>query len=250
MAETAVKERPIVFTGDMVRATLAGRKTMARRKLEPQPSYPGVGAFVFCKHPFAPSAFVGTPAEGVVVAEEKNVWCVEDWATNLVGIYGDCPYGVVGDRLWVKEDWFEHDDHVHAWGKFQSAEGEGADDVNRFWTRYAADGFRATPPTKWYDRAATDMPRWASRFTLEISAVWAKPLQDMEEVHARAEGVTGIIHDVNIVATSLTPEGHMLSGTGSTTWIESFRKGWNERNPDHDWDTNPWVWVIEFRRVK
>lgn len=228
MAEMAGKERSIIFTGEMVLATLAGGKTMARRCMELQP----------------------TIEQNLHTDQEWGI--VATWPGESEFDYYDChcPYGQPGDRLWVKEDWFEHNDHVYAWGKFNSAESEAADNINRLWTRYAADGFRAPSPTKWYARTAEDMPRWASRLTLEISAVWVKPLQDMEEVHARAEGVTGIIHDADIVAMSLTPEGHMLSGTGCATWIESFREDWDERNPNNDWDTNPWVWVLEFRRIK
>lgn len=94
------KERPIIFNDEMVRAILEGRKTQTRRLVKPQPVYPGVSKYVFLLHPFAPSTFKGTIAEGMKqIAPENKVWCEEDWCGNIVGVYGDCPYGKVGDRL-------------------------------------------------------------------------------------------------------------------------------------------------------
>jgi hypothetical protein len=126
MPATAIKERPILFNAEMVRAILDGRKSQTRRVVKPQPSFPfGVKQIVLVDDPWHNDAFVGTPAEGMMGdgPREKQFHC-EDYAGNLVARFdATCPYGQPGDRLWVKETWQHlHNDgspleRLHDWEK-------------------------------------------------------------------------------------------------------------------------------------
>lgn len=121
-----------------------------------------------------------------------------------------CPYGKPGDRLWVKEEWWRD----------QSGGCAG----------YKADGlcFDGIYGGKWI--VASRMPRWASRIDLEIVSVRAERLQDISEEDKKAEGIT--------------------SGSEWPIQLFSFAELWESINGTGSWGKNPWVWVIEFKRVK
>lgn len=93
----------ICFSTPMIQALQEGRKTQARRLMNPQPQYPGIKKIIFGLHPFAPSTLVASPAEGMEIASEREVWIAEDCLGNIVEVIGDCPYGKPNDLLWVKE---------------------------------------------------------------------------------------------------------------------------------------------------
>jgi hypothetical protein len=121
-----------------------------------------------------------------------------------------CPYGQPGDRLWVRET------HNTCGEKpFYRADGE--------------------MPLEWKWSPSVFMPRWASRITLEITAVWVERLKDITIEDAQAEGIT-----------PLGTEGD------SRRWRAGFRELWDSLNAKrgYGWDANPWVWVISFKRVK
>lgn len=196
-----MKERPVIFNGEMVRAILDGRKTQARRPV---------------KFPFL----------------DKNMGC-ELAGNELVsevraGNYSNVPFGRIGDRLWVREAYqgplFEFDQmgtYLEDTSKFERPE----------FCEYRADGGK-TP--EYYDaddnlrygwKPSIHMPRWASRILLEITAVRVERLQDISEADAIAEGGTKHFN------------------------IDWFWPLWASIYGVDSWNANPWVWVVEFKRV-
>jgi hypothetical protein len=134
-----------------------------------------------------------------------------------------CPYGQPGDRLWVREShWWFKDECDHETGYYPPA--LTADDVE-----YRADG--ESKRHGW--RPSIHMPRWASRILLEITSVRVERLQDISEADALAEGVP-----------------HSLNLPGGRFARENFEHLWWTINGDGSWESNPWVWVVEFKRVQ
>jgi hypothetical protein len=166
-----MKERPIIFNSEMVRAILDGRKTQTRRVIKPQPG---------------------------------------DIHRDLLRINYHCPYGQPGDHLWVRET-FQIDDNY-------------PDMVF-----YKADDLAGHISTKW--NSPIYMPRCDSRITLEITNRRVERVQDITEEDAMAEGVGRI------------------AGLGE--YRQCFKNLWDSINKkrDYGWDTNPYVWVIEFKRI-
>ncbi|MFU3623239.1 hypothetical protein ACM7JP_08335 [Pseudomonas aeruginosa] len=203
-----MKERPILFNDQMVRAILEGRKTVTRRVVKPQPDF--LGSMVDPNTPFK---------------------------TLDAGLHAriTCPHGQPGDRLWVREAWAA-DAQVDAIAPRDLSQGEP------IW--YPADfSVRQTGCSmisKGRGRPSIHMPRWASRILLEITAVRIERLQDISEKQALAEGV------------ELEGEGVCwagAAGTASDSPVESFRLLWELINGAGSWNANPWVWVVEFKRV-
>lgn len=131
-----------------------------------------------------------------------------------------CPYGRPGDRLWVRETW----KHIEG-GAIYDASG-GTIDAFDPETIYRADRPNRYGP--WM--SPIHMPRWASRITLEITDVRVERLQDISEDDAYAEGVKHSEH-------------------GGITARDGFQRLWESINGAGSWDTNPWVWVIEFKKL-
>lgn len=205
-----MKERPILFTGPMVRAILEGRKTVTRRVVKPQPDF--LGSMVDPNTPFK---------------------------TLDAGLHAriTCPHGQPGDRLWVREAWAA-DAQVDAIAPRDLSQGEP------IW--YPADfSVRQTGCSmisKGRGRPSIHMPRWASRILLEITAVRVERLQDISEEQALAEGVHGEPCDHARQACSDI-------GCWGDTAKGAFGFLWEQLNGAGAWQTNPWVWVVEFKRV-
>lgn len=206
-----MKERPILFSAPMVRAILDGRKTQTRRTVNPAPE-------MVTDHSIRP--WEGDPAVLKKLLNQRG---------------RKCPYGQPGDRLWVRE----------------STEEDCAGSVSL--SRYRADGafvlysgcddpaFSGSIAHWNYPRRvrpSIHMPRWASRILLEIVSVRVERLQDISEEDAEAEGAPCEIG--RLEATIL--------GTQA-----SYRKGfirlWESDHGEGSWIENPWVWVIEFKRI-
>ncbi|MGU0809206.1 hypothetical protein ACSEQ5_14635 [Pseudomonas aeruginosa] len=205
-----MKERPILFTGPMVRAILEGRKTVTRRVVKPPPDF--LGSMVDPNTPFK---------------------------TLDAGLHAriTCPYGEPGDRLWVREAWAA-DAQVDAIAPRDLSQGEP------IW--YPADfSVRQTGCSmisKGRGRPSIHMPRWASRILLEITAVRIERLQDISEEQALAEGVRG------------EPCDHARQACADIGCWGDTAKGafgflWESLNGEGSWAANPWVWVVEFKRV-
>jgi hypothetical protein len=201
--EKVIKERPILFSAPMVRAILDGTKTMTRRVVKPQPiSLAGSPVFVDKNHPTSP------PCSFV----------------NDVSYL--CPYGVPGDRLWVREAFYH---------------GPVIVDTLRDRKEEVRTIYRADPPghncKKW--KPSIHMFRKYSRILLEVTAVRVERLQDISRADAKDEG--------------FLPS----AGDGLEHWKgrkfgnanEAFKACWCDINGPDSWNANPWVWVVEFKRI-
>lgn len=200
-----MKERPILFNADMVRAVLDGRKTQTRRIMKVQP-HAGVRNSPFVK-------------SGIEDGHGKELVC---------------PFGEVGDRLWVRETFRVHSRATDVATLVYKASEQQS------WTQQT----HRVPIEKCNKPAVVDtwtpsihMPRWASRITLEITCVRVERLNSMTEKDALAEGCLGG-HD--------TIPGYQYSATPH----EHFHHVWQSIYGADSWQANPWVWVIEFKRVE
>lgn len=224
----SIKERPILFSAPMVRAILDGRKTMTRRAVKPQPLYERVAKDI----PFM----------------------------AMTGVR--CPYGQPGDRLWAREKHCFLDVTKSALSQFPLGpenNNEVGPDVWDLEVEYSdgtqhdktVDGIRPRQTrergeTGW--RPAIHMPRWASRITLEITAVRVEKLGEISEEDAIAEGVFKKVGHMegcgDVVET--TRGGELVYMNPAQARVE-FRYLWEKINGS--WTPETWVWVIEFRRV-
>lgn len=137
-----------------------------------------------------------------------------------------CPYGQPGDRLWVRETFRLFDSHQECscYDSCVCSKYNGK-------PVYRADSY--WDESKW--KPSIHMPRWASRITLEVTGVRVERLQDISEVDAHNEGITLDMLPYN------PADQHPCR-----TW---FRGLWEQINGPGSWDANPWVWVVEFRRM-
>lgn len=240
-------ERPVIFSGDMVRAILDGRKTMTRRVIKK------------AMWPFVEE-----------VLRVNGHWTFEVMDGTIIS-----PYGYPGDRLWVRET------HV-----FESYEDEPKSSPDRrpiFY--YKGDGtewdepywlyphYRATDPApdlyyedgdgmemddpqcKW--RPSIFMPRWASRITLEIVNIQVERVQEISRDDSFREGVEAInpyAIDPNLQAgwPAAFKDYQNKENFFTANPIASFQTLWNSINgkSGFGWDVNPWVWVIDFKTLE
>lgn len=224
-----MNEKPILFSGPMVRAILEGRKTVTRRVVKPQPveRTPGNGWYDW----------------GYKLGAQKSTsprscfWHADTWAkTGSHPIDEYCPYGQDGDRLWVRETWL-YSDHwpppdVYSPSDLHYRASATPEDLK--WLE--GDGF------KW--RPSIFMPRWASRITLEVTDIRVERLQSISEESAIAEGLTqwtaesGTIH-----------YGESIADVWETKAAAAYARLWDTINAKRGfaWAGNPYVWVVEFK---
>jgi hypothetical protein len=227
-----MKERPILFSGEMVRAILEGRKTQTRRVVKPQPEWlPEVKKVEACSGFFWP---IGSMGQQCGLPLFKN------------------PYGQPGDRLWVRETWAPF--YLDGTGMCKYIDPEEANaaryratpEIIVAYPRNTAIGWRELVnrymENRWHP--SIHMPRWASRITLEITGVRVERLQDISEGDARAEGIT------DGGCTNCGEHEPCGCANPSPDARDAFCWLWGQINGDGSWHANPWVWVIEFERVK
>src|SRR5574343_657565 len=215
-----MNERPILFSGPMVRAILDGRKTMTRRVIKTD----GYGAEAVIKNDNAP----------------LHVRIVDDLGASVPF---SCPYGQPGDRLWVRETWAALEkSHMNVVGlkRLYKADAVPDDSGERvgWWVDTDRKGNEEFVPGKILWKPSIFMPRWASRLTLEITAIRVERLQDISEEDAKAEG-----------AERLGNYGDEWTAIPEGTFRIGYRALWDSLNAKrgYGWDMNPWVWVITFR---
>ncbi|WP_411549365.1 hypothetical protein ABDW71_15545 [Klebsiella pneumoniae] len=218
-------ERGMIFNAEMVRAILAGRKTQTRRIMKVQPESNQLGLMLITdstKH-----SDIG-----------KYHWAESNATGNHVrSKLFLCPFGAVGDRIWVRETFCPVDDTQYGGGK---------------WVDYrATPKFEASHPAGW-DCAPNDaealkwrpsihMPRWASRILLEITNVRVERLNAISQADAIAEGAPPSHPSIDCVSQEYGFPDFSRSWFGQT---------WQHIYGEESWDANPWVWVIEFKRVE
>jgi hypothetical protein len=192
----------------MVRAIMAGTKTQTRRLVNPQPD----------------REIDGQP-----------YWNIGGYRLGLgAGNPLLCPYGVAGDRLWVRETWCQYGGSVIYLANYSGGITPISDGIGGPW------------------RPSIHMPRWASRITLEIIGVRVERLQDISSEDAKAEGIERVGG-----GTSCNPWRNYLKGKPGemvldcSSPVRSFQTLWSTihaADGPNDWKANPFVWVVQFRR--
>ncbi|EPM4139792.1 hypothetical protein ACTLOE_002772 [Klebsiella variicola] len=196
-----MKERGMIFNAEMVRAILDGRKTQTRRPIKwKQTRFTEIGE-----------------------REDGSKWPWSEDAEHACDFWHPCPFGAVGDRIWVRETWARYniDQNSH--------------DI----------AFRATTPEDWPEegrwRPSIHMPRWASRILLEITDVRVERLNAISQADAIAEGAPPSHPSIDCVSQEYGFPDFSRSWFGQT-WQHIYGK--------ESWKANGWVWVIEFKRVE
>ncbi|WP_323086845.1 morphogenetic protein [Klebsiella variicola] len=211
---TKITECGMIFNAEMVRALLSGRKTQTRRIIKPQPEAILSGSLS--------GKWLSRPLNGLLLPK------IEDIAIH-------CPFGVVGDRIWVREtfqgplfDYDLMDSYCKDPTPFEKPE----------FCVYKADG---VPAPEFYDaddelhccwRPSIHMPCWACRILLEITNVRVERLKSISDGDAIREGCS---------------TADMMSGD---CVADVFARLWASIYGSDSWNANPWVWVIEFKRVE
>ncbi|WP_245127239.1 hypothetical protein [Klebsiella pneumoniae] len=232
-----MKERGMIFNGEMVRAILDGRKTQTRRIVKGTD-----GAVKFCK-------------EWDINGEEIFVVLGEKDHTGMNPVLGalSCPFGAVGDRIWVREAF-----RVHSRATDVATLVYKASERNS-WTEQThrvpvAVCNKPATPEKW--TPSLHMPRWASRILLEITDVRVERLNAISPEDAESEG----LERTNF--TGFGDEPGLPSYPEPDVYFDPLKKQWKEYPPEAfaglwesiygegSWLANPWVWVIEFKRVE
>lgn len=233
-----MKERPILFSGAMVRAILDGRKTQTRRVIVPQP---------YMVH--------NAPMLEVVAGD--LYWPMSGPGFDkMVASH----YGRTGDRLWVRETW-------RPWWDEDPPEGTGLYCV----VQYKADNAIYKPGTNpaipdipdevtghrfamacdmapvetW--RPSIHMPRWASRLTLEVTDVRVQRVQEISEADAVAEGVRGLEKSLASFDDGTVDSGLEFALSSCPTMAFEYLWGSINGKRGYSWDANPWVWAITFK---
>ncbi|WP_420323531.1 hypothetical protein [Klebsiella pneumoniae] len=202
---TKISERGMIFNAEMVRALLDGRKTQTRRPIKwKQTRFTEIGE-----------------------REDGSKWPWSEDAEHACDFWHPCPFGAVGDRIWVREAF-----RVYSRATDVATLVYKASERNS-WTEQTrrvpvAVCNKPATPEKWIP--SLHMPRWASRILLEITGVRVERLRSMSQDDARAEGV-------------IAASGPMEAGL-------AFRELWDSIYGEESWKANPWVWVIEFKRVE
>lgn len=227
-------ERPILFTVESVQGMLAGVKSQTRRAINPQPQPPGT-----------------------LTTGDWN-WRVlgRDGMTHVFGWASECPYGVPGDRLWVREPYYIDEffaaDGVDDWGATFRYKADNS--KRRIYQCDAPIDVGFWPGAKIREqganlRSSMFMPRWASRIMLEVTGVRVERVQDISDNDALAEGCSADQDPY------WRPSYNDPDSGGNPSARLSYQYVWDEINDKrkegiYAWKKNPWVWVIEFARCK
>lgn len=209
-----MKERPILFKPEMVQAIMSGTKTQTRRIVKPQPpkwansETERVGPWLH---------FIGNHPKGK--CGEDNCGCIEGGSSGKGMWTAKCPYGQIGDILWVRETF-----RVYTIGggfEYKADGGLSTDDDSKM---------------KW--KPSIHMPKEACRLFLKIKDIRVERLKDISNNDAIAEGMD---HEWESVGKNVEMKPDPTA---------EFALLWIEINGEDSWNDNPWVWVVEFEKIE
>lgn len=230
-----MKERSILLTTEMVRSILADQKTQARWVINPQPKQKSCAAMGPNEHrdhaQFYYETMSGSGGHRIETDRIK------------------CPYGQPGDRLWVRETTIRVEEHGYV-GPVYVASDNGQAMLDHGLAPAPDDAVEVEP----YDlrlRPSALMPRSMARIILEVTSVRAERLNDISSEDALAEGI-----EVVGGATSTCPYRNYRLGQAGEMAMHcscperSFMSLWESLYGADAWSSNPWVWVVAFRRLE
>lgn len=219
-----MKERPIIFSAPMIHAILEGRKTQTRRIIK---------------------------RDGGLLAYAPRQCVMEGWwmpttpsgkISTVPGI--PCPYGIPGDRLWVREAFIPDPVRDGSWEDY-SGDFKLSDIPDEYRnTKHVI--YKADCDWAWKWRSPIHIPRWASRITLEVTGVQVERVQDISGADAIAEG----IDPMNCYGPGCKSGPDGCNARGCHGCRDAYATLWdkiNGKKPGGDWEANPFVWCIEFK---
>ncbi len=207
-----MREIPILFSTEMVKALLDGRKTMTRRVVT-VPWYKGKRT---------------TPYEPYYIETDGKLVYMDECG-EYHPMEGACPYGSPGTRLWVRETWAEVSSGIIEYKASYQEPYTGLSDIDHVGKKI-----------KW--KSPRFMPKVAARIWLEVTNVRVERLQEISDVDRLKEGISVM---------AATAEELLNDYKTTEMGRREFRELWDSLNAKrgYGWDVNPWVWVIEFKRV-
>lgn len=218
-----MKERPILFSDQRVRAVLSGQQRQTRRIMKSQLFGPGQD-----NH------------EGCYGIDVLSNHLQGNKVLGMENLSYHCPYGQPGDRLWVRETWRGPVVPAAEMTRYQQSPQAFK---TREYCQYRADSSiyddrEQEEHSGW--QAGIHMPRWASRIDLIVTGVRVEKIQEISDWDVLAEGVQVDSHFLN---SFFTQHSEAVSPK------DAYRKQWALQYGDTSWEVNPWVWVIEFERI-
>lgn len=223
-----MKFHPILFSTPMVQAIIQGNKTQTRRVVKPQPK----------NQDYTPRSF--TDYFG------NQFWEFRKSPIEVETKTWECPYGQVGDVLWVRESYLKPpqnitqkmlDDGADTWPSFDHVADCELGDIEQ----YKEWGWKVKP--------SIHMPKEACRLFLKITDIRVERLQDISEEDAIAEGVEPVGFDQKSQRVTRY-RGYPIDQGYFYNARESFATLWQSINGKDSWNSNPWVWVISFERIE
>ena len=266
MNKGTIRERPILFSGEMVRAILDGGKTQTRRIVKLPKELPQ-DVFEYDHIPEGHFSIVSRHGKFSVIHWESD---------HAESIPLHCPY-VPGEHLWMREAWriaslpvdecpaiqYRADDSIewrdpldpiYDWDLkyedwFERMNLQLIEDCEQAGLEVNINEEMAytwdwnSIPTRW--RPSIHMPRWASRITLEVTSVRVERIQDISRKDVEAEGLPP--HSQTGRVELWTDQNNVFCGP-----LKAFAVAWDSLNAKrgYSWELNPWVWVVEFRQIQ
>lgn len=238
--EARIREKGLIFNSEMVRAILDGRKTQTRRPIKwKQTRFTEIGE-----------------------REDGSKWPWSEDAEHACDFWHPCPFGAVGDRIWVRETWgvvshaFSDDGLMIDWVPDRPStaihEMPFGNGYYSGYAIYAADGDFTWGDDDGYEdgrscwKPSIHMPRAASRILLEITNVGVQRLQDISSGDAVREGIC----QLPVSGRYCLSPGDQYFGGASHSAKEVYSWLWSSIYGEESWKANPWVWVISFERIE
>lgn len=255
------KEHPILFSTPMVQALLAGTKTMTRRVVKPTPE----------------NVNQNVPIPIDEFNKKLKAYIDKGLVTVINGtggfVFPKCPYGQVGDLLWVRESFYAYGKWIKngltktgkqkwVFRDFTLKKGKSYLPAKQYLyedskpeivlNRKNITGLESE--IGYYKRPSIHMPKAAARNWLEITNIRVERLQDITERDAISEGIkSAVVPGHNVFTKSWTQYYDYIQNRfhqfAKNYPIQSFRSLWYSINGEESWNANPWVWVIEFKKV-